>query len=731
MRGIKSANGKQELTGRDIITGKNGAGKTTRAQALGISLLGYVPGGGKLATETMKLANGDSMTMGLDTDDFTLQRSFTRKGAKIEQTIELNPPLDEKSNADKEKRIEHELGKMPVMLDFNEFLSLTDMKRREFIFTLAEEADEETGELNDKEAMIEALRQKITLPDDSDPQQIEIYKNDIKECAEKFEDGLLLQTNLQNIHSYAKEQLSFWKKERDKSSGASQKIAEYKNNLTETDLSLEANNMHLEEMQAKYIQLTGELAKINTENERHNEYNRRIHQLAQEIAALTDAVNTESADAIKDDIEYYSGLISQKDNSAAIEFAQSQVLYETNRIPDFEKNIEKYREEYQTARAQKAASESLIKKIKEHTGTCPIDPRIKCEHDFKDFMMEIGLEAHKFDTAMREISQSGTAARADLETARQNAKNAQDTINRLRQEEITALRENEQIQRTLNDLQGQLRKIEGFDAEKTARITAKREELVGLLPEGFELTEGYEELLPDVAEVYPITSTKELIAEYEATSSKISEIKAKIAEQTKARNALATLRSTMVDGTMAEYHTAAWKRIADEFGPKGLQGELVKNTLTPLTHAVQEKLDKMNINKAFFFQTEDEKGKEIFQFGWCDAEVRDKNKNSLPLKSVGKCIGEPRNFDALSTGEQMLLLIALMTTIIEWTNPPLKVLVIDNAENLDSENIIRVLNGLTTAGMNLDNIIFSGVMDIDPATVPDWRVWDLSGGAVQ
>jgi hypothetical protein len=101
MRDIKGANTEQELTGRDIIIGNNGSGKTTRAQAIGAALMGYVPGGGKLPSETIKLASGSAMTVGLKTDGFEFSRTFARKGAKIEQSISLMPPHDENTAAEK------------------------------------------------------------------------------------------------------------------------------------------------------------------------------------------------------------------------------------------------------------------------------------------------------------------------------------------------------------------------------------------------------------------------------------------------------------------------------------------------------------------------------------------------------------------------------------------------------------------------------------------------------
>ena len=95
----------------------------------------------------------------------------------------------------------------------------------------------------------------------------------------------------------------------------------------------------------------------------------------------------------------------------------------------------------------------------------------------------------------------------------------------------------------------------------------------------------------------------------------------------------------MVDSTEAGYRADSWKRIAEAVGPKGLQGEMVKDTTEPLSAAVQDKLNQMDLkDRAFYFQTTDGKDKEVFQFGW---GVIDHERQTMEL----------RNFDALSTGE--------------------------------------------------------------------------------
>ena len=118
----------------------------------------------------------------------------------------------------------------------------------------------------------------------------------------------------------------------------------------------------------------------------------------------------------------------------------------------------------------------------------------------------------------------------------------------------------------------------------------------------------------------------------------------------------------------------------------------------------------MGIENKFYFSTNSDTGKEIFQFGWI-------NK-----------FGDKRNFDALSTGQQMILLIAMLTTFIEKASPACRILAIDNIENLDSGNLKNVLDGLNKLSDKLDNIILAGVIDIGEAN--GFTIWNLGNEEV-
>lgn len=690
MRGIKGANTEQPLTGRDIITGHNGAGKTTRVQALGISLLGYAPGNGKVAAETFKLASENPMTVGLKTDEFEFTRTFSKKDKTVSQSISLMPPNGEKTAAAKEKRIASELGNIPVMLDFGEFIGLSDTKRREFIYALA--AD---GEAQDIDEIKELVRKHIKLPETADPKQAEILETDIDECAAAYTTADSVQDGLQAMSDYAKEQLTFWKKEREKAVGTAQKMSEYKNTLAETDRNLEANRAKLAEYQNELQTIAGQLAAAE-EKERESERKKeRIAELQAEIEAISGAEKPNDPAEIKALIEQYKSDIREIDNGSLIKVKQAELKTLRDEQTQLTQKQNESRERFYEIKSKRDANLAILEKLKSSSnGVCAIDCRIKCDKDFSEYIEHLNVEISEQEKTMNEGIKAGKAIKDKFDENTVRIAELETGIEYLQNEEIEARKENSDIQAIIAELTADLSAAENFETDRAARIATMQSELNALAGTRESPTNA-----PD--EVGGIISRRDELKGI------VDDLSAKINEQMKARDALAAMKNSMADGTEAGYQTDAWKAIAEAVGVKGLQGKLVKDTLLPLTQDVQYKLDKMGITKTFRFVTTDEKEKEIFQFGW-------KTEN-----------GDFRNFDALSTGEQMLLLIALMTTIIERLNPPLKALVIDNSENLDRENLKRVLNGLTIAGESFDNIIFCGVFTLEQSEMPNWKIWDL------
>ncbi len=67
--GFKAQQSLENLSGLDLFIGPNGTGKSARLEAASLAILGYVPGRGKKADDTMALAAGDQISVGLELDN--------------------------------------------------------------------------------------------------------------------------------------------------------------------------------------------------------------------------------------------------------------------------------------------------------------------------------------------------------------------------------------------------------------------------------------------------------------------------------------------------------------------------------------------------------------------------------------------------------------------------------------------------------------------------------------
>lgn len=719
MRNIKGQTESQKLTGKDIIIGPNGVGKTTRMQALGISLIGYVPGRGKLPAETFKLANADQMSVGLVTDQISFARSFTRseksekdgsKSITVSQEITISPSRGEKKAVDKEARIAAEVGNFPVMLDFNEFLSLSDAKRRDFIYSLSA-IESDTW----NRARVEKyLREKLLTMDleVNNPDQYRIMEKLIVDVMKQFPEGYEVQAGLQSMLDWAKAKQTHWNAEKKDAEGAVKKLAHMKNQLAETDRNIAQHKAELEQLQQLLTETEAQFA-------RDQERKRSIDQ---RLARITE-LNILSSDLVKNaallgkvnydwEISDLQSQIKQHDFSA--DFIQMDQEMQTVKT-----RLQEAREKERTAqgnlsqtRAEKQLLTTTLKRIEEMLkqrqdgnplgSICIIHPKIGCDKDFSKaesfFRQQLVL-----------LEQKEADQEAVLKQAQQEIENLEGNRNQIDNKRSNVLKD----QAALNDANeakrraiANLEKKKGDEENARARINDQlrmyREELERL------------QNLP----AEPIAPLDILEMQRTGLKEQIKTLKAKLEEQEKAKITLSNLKSSMIDSKTSAYHAQCIKDLVEALGAKGLQGELVKGILEPIRADIQSNLSLMDIDREFYFATESDTGKEVFQFGWRDR------------------FGEERNFDALSTGQQLLLLIAILVTFLERANPPLKVLAIDNIENLDRTNFRRMLTGMDKLSGKLDNIILSGVVDLyehhwiagkeEKTLLPELKEWGVT-----
>jgi exonuclease SbcC len=704
MENIKGQTSPQALTGRDIIVGPNGSGKTTRHQALGMALLGYVPRQGKTESETFKLSSGEEMTVGLVTDACSVSRSFIRKekaqrdgtaSVNITQEITVSPSQGEKVNRDKETRIQAELGNFPVMLDFSEFLSLSDAKRREFFYGLSPIASAAWT----RERVVKHLRQSLLTEtlQANNPDQYAIMEEILGQVLAQYYPTLDVQPGLQSMLDWTVAEQKHWNAAKRDAVGAVKKLTDLKNELDETDRNIAEHKRLLEEMQTKLLETEKQLSKDTEKKRQYDSRTAKIAELGGRAEALRKVEISEDTSVQEKAIAELRASIQSVDVAADLAAVGEQITALRSALEEKENLRTRYAEEIAKAQTEAEGFMKTVTAINAQAGICVLSAQIKCDKDFKPYFAHAEAQISAAQGRIGEARAGKDAAERVIADVKRDIAATEAKRSELLNESAKRSQQNEAARREIAHLEAEI------TATKNAR--SERDQSVRLL-EG-EIARLEAEPIDAIA---PLETLTELCA---GLREQIAGLKEKIAEQEKAKQTLSNLKASMIDSKKAAYYHENLKFLAEVLGPKGIQGELVKEALDPIRVVIQENLRLVGVDREFFFHTEGANGKEVFQFGWRDDD------------------GRELNFDALSTGQQMLLLIAMLTTIIERANPPLKVLAIDNIENLDRGNFARVIAGLNAIAPKVDNIILSGVIEPTDDQVPGWKVWRLESLAAQ
>ncbi|MTV47735.1 AAA family ATPase [Heliobacillus mobilis] len=721
-RNFKGQTGAQPLTGMDLFMGPNGAGKTTRLQALGLSTLGYVPGNGKTTQDTFKLATGEEMSVGLRVGSFSFERTFERKSKSdkrsgkttvtIAETVSVSPGQGEKNDTQKKARIAAEIGQFPVMLDFGAFLELSDAKRRDFIYGLSPITSDSWN--RDRIYQFLTVRLLTGELEKNNPEQYQEWRNLISEVFKQFPEDYDIHAGLQGMIDWTSAQLSIWNGKQKDAQGAVRQLADMKNELAETDRNIIATREELEKLREQLLQLERQIAMDNEKRKINENRLSRIEKLRTEI----------------DDLKKGPTVADTTDLERRIAELKAQMAPSTDieeELAPLRQLVAKLREERETFVAQKdgltgqkagfqaqiTVMETALKQTSELNGRCIIAPNlISCTKSFSGFDTFIENKKQETQAVLTDVDSQIAAVTAKINTIDENIQRAQqrmDATTRGEQEKAAASRKiAEEIQK-LNEQKNErvlgIRRLGDL-------IEMKQNELTRLLNERPEA----------------IGDVDLMKVQTDGIRTRIEELEKTLAEKDRAKQTLLLLQQSMLENRTAEYKAAGLKYISEALGPKGIQGELVKEVIDPIRKDVQTHLHYMGFEYEPFFETKSETGKEVFQFGWVG------NK------------GQRVNFDALSTGQQTVFLAALMVTILERANPKLKVLAIDNVNHLDRKNLEMAVRGLAKLRGKVDNIILAGAIEFvashdELEQVPEeiakrfvlrediesmgWRVWNL------
>lgn len=691
----------QELTGMDILIGRNGAGKTTRVQALGFGMLGYVPGQKKTAADIFKMATGDCMTVGLRTDSFALNRTLTKsikrdtktgeQSVTIKESISISPGAGERTDNDKKIRIASELGNFPVMMDFSEFLAMSDSKRRDFVYSLSPIKSNSWNRERIHRYLADQLLTKELQ--ENNPDQFEAMQGLIAKTIAEYPVGFGVSEGLQAMLDWVETEKKFWSSKQKDAQGAVRQISEQKNEIEETERGLIAKKQELEQLQNSLIKIEKDLS---SSEEKQKAIDKKAARIAELTAAIAQIDNIPAVDTVEIDQQIATEKIKLKD-VPMVDIAIADLKVKINNLRTQRKGLEEkargVNSTISTIKTTISSLEDALNKVNELAGRCVMHHMVKCPKDFSDPVLIEGVKKNqtaadaKIAELQAEVDELNKQI-ADIDSQDAGCISQQSNLLKQVQDINTS---NTAVNKVISNLTDKRNNLLKAAADRASKHTLYTNELVKLQNEPADEEIDIEPLKTQAADI----------------RSKIADLQTVIDQKEKAKQALLIVQQSMIENRKAEYNAICLKLISDSLGAKGVQGELVKEILEPIRQDIGANLKLMGFEFEPYFQTESDTGKEIFQFGWINEK------------------GHEVNFDALSTGQQTVFLAAMMVTIIDRAQPKLRVLVMDNLNHLDSINFQMLVNGLAQVKSKLDNIILAGAVEYEFAA-DGWHVWNLS-----
>ncbi|WP_157729543.1 AAA family ATPase [Tumebacillus algifaecis] len=667
------------LSKKTVLVGPNGSGKTTHVQALNAAMLGYIPGNGKQPGDTFKMSSDQQiMSAGLELDNgFGFIRSFERtlkssKGVKkpfYSQSIELSPSRGEQTETERKARIAEEVGSLSMMLDFSAFTEMTASGRRDFIYSLA---GGEEGEGWNKQRINSYLQEQIGKIDD--PDLAKELANAVDDALGFYEDTMTIDEGLAAMKGFVERELSVSKDKAKNAAGAIKTLTQQKNELQETDRNLDVNKRELADLREQLLKTEKQLA---ADREKKKAIDRRTARL-NEVAALIErqqAVEKQPTDQVDKQIAELEEAMDHSDDSTEHRTLVEKKTELATRINDTQQKIGHARQERSRLIAERGSIQSTLDTIQNNAGVCVIQNLIKCPKDFSSYVVHAQQQVAQKDEEIAAFNESERAMLQALSQENAEMAEIEQRMNSIMSRVNQRQRENAQRQQQIKQLQAQKSSIQQAEEKRLGDLQRAMQEQQDLRDQPIEAIAPLDMLEAQITNLGP----------------RMKELAEKVEQQSDVRNKIQNIQQAILTNQVSEIKKKAFEKLNEALGPKGVQGEIVKTMLDPMRADIEVNLRAIGIGAEIFFQTESDTGQEVFDFGWQIGEER-------------------RMFDALSTGQQIMTLIAFLVAVIERAKPPVRVLALDNIENLDGTNLRNLFTGLDALADKLDNIIVAGVL---------------------
>jgi exonuclease SbcC len=709
VKGVSNAN--QPLTGRDIIVGANGSGKSTRLDSMACAIQGFFPGKGKTNDSIMEYATDSTMQVGITADSFGVSRTWKKTNGKVSQTIEVKPPKGERTSASKEARIESVFGDTEVIFNFQAFLDMTDKKKREYIFDLAAKCKTKATRWT-AEKIIAKLKSLVNANIYDIPDLCTTALDTLADEISMYDEPFLA---LNVACEYATAQKAYFKKELAKLNSTFESMSDYKSDSNISMQDYESNKKALQNKIAEKENLIAEIAKTRNESVSKMEKNQRL----EEILSLLDDLEAQSQNGDNDnriyiakkeqqeELEQLFALISK--NNAKYGEYEKQIKQLNREISDIITQIEKFMFDRSKAEAdwkeQNAKCRQLFQQLIERkSGKCPLDPNIHCTTDLGDILTKLNDTFLLADQKRKEIEKHGKAKREQIDNLTTLRTAKQKELAEVTQSQIDVYNDSEKLREQQSVIEQKLRSYTSTNAD-----TQK------------EALQAEYDRISDNGEYWDTDDSADMLYELDVLNQDISALQEQTKQQERILTSMEIMAKQRKESAESEINLSVWSNLADQLGAKGtIQSEIAKSMYGSLADGVNEKLHALGFgdNAQLYIDTVAE-GKEVCRIGIdyakSDWDYNEENGLIVTESTAGK-----RLITSHSKGEQLLITLAILITIIELTSSQYKILAVDNANDLDDHNFNIMLSALNTIGQKMDNIIIAGVMPVDDDTAEQY-----------
>lgn len=677
-KNIKGLDLQETLTGREIYLGPNGSGKSARLESLIFGLHGCLPWLGKKEETTFQLSSDEFMTVNLATDGgFSFGRTIRRKvtnhrddtkSYKYTASYSVFPDQGEQTSREKAQRIVDEIGSFPMMFDLNEFMGMSDDKKRAFIFSLS--SPEKHG--------WDKARVMNTLED---------LKADAPTVSEMWGDDQGLIFNVLMIDIELRKQLRDAKAVKKDKDAAKVEIIKMRQEMTE-----EATES-LSVIQEKLKDLTKQREDTRVEIARADEASKNHKALVGQLNGIRE--------------ERLENNAKEKHDVAAKEKEHQDAIQEEadlgDQLEDAYKETSKLQEALRTLEGEKGNAEKALaagderSHIQEMIDTiekvgCPLAGE-DCQTDLSAYKDGLKKKWQKNDDLVNEELRPARD-RILVEIGKTEGKRIKsfDKSKSLKKKIIEARKASKAKSKALKDCS---KENDAIDSQGIA--LEKSESRVN-------------ELLKNSTPGSDTTAQSRML---EGLGHQIDQLEQDRKKQESILSVEVNFENANVAAAEAAEKVEDLSALVKALGPSGLQKQIMDDVIGPISTTINNLLKHIP----------SEDGSEYkIQFNLFDMNGKESFEIVRPMGDF------EISYPSLSGGQQILFGTALIVALVLLADPPTKVLCIEAAE-LDSENFFRLLKALNSIGEDIDNIMVASCNDdivIQLEASEDWEDADWS-----